>query len=94
LVNSHSPQNLSSEFLNRYLCHVIEQAFQLVESKLDHRIESYFNIQACQNEGTAAKLEVVEAVVSELTVTQHEEKDGRINEGYYLILKSSVIQVI
>jgi hypothetical protein len=51
---------------------------------VDHRIESYFNIQACQNKGVAAKLDVIEAVVSELTVTQHEEKDGRINEGYLI----------
>jgi len=71
--------------LCRYLCHIIEQTFQLIESKVDHRIESYFNIQACHNEGVAAKLDVVEAVVSELTVTQHEEKDGRINEGYYFL---------
>jgi hypothetical protein len=52
---------------------------------MDHRIESYFNIQACQNEGVAAKLDVVEATVAELTVTQHEEKDGRINEGYTIL---------
>jgi hypothetical protein len=74
---------LNVTLLTRYLCHIIEQAFQLIESKMDHRIESYFNIQACQNEGVAAKLDIVETIVSELTVTQHEEKDGRINEGYF-----------
>jgi len=44
-------------------------------------VESYYNIQACQNESVAAELKDVKADLAEVTVCQHEEKDGRVNEG-------------
>jgi len=66
----------------RYLCHIIEQAYQLVESKVDSKVESYYNIQACQNESVASELKDVRADLAEVTVSQHEEKDGRVNEGW------------
>jgi hypothetical protein len=52
-----------------------------VESKVEPRVESYYNIQACQNESVATELQDVRADLAEVTVSQHEEKDGRINEG-------------
>jgi hypothetical protein len=68
-------------FFLRYLCHVIEQAYQLVESKVESKVESYYNIQACQNESITSELKDVRADLAEVTVSQHEEKDGRVNEG-------------
>ena len=65
----------------RYICHILEQAYQFVESKVEPRVESYFNIQSCQNESVATELKDVRADLAEVTVTQHEEKDGRVNEG-------------
>ncbi len=64
-----------------YICHLVEQAYQFVESKVDHRVESYFNIQMSQNESLATELSEVKANLAELTVRQEEEADGRINEG-------------
>jgi len=64
-----------------YICHLIEQSYQFVESKVDHRVETYFNIQTCQNESLATELSEVKANLAELTVHQEEEADGRINEG-------------
>ncbi len=64
-----------------YICHLIEQSYQFVESKVDHRVETYFNIQTCQNESLASELSEVKANLAELTVRQEEEADGRINEG-------------
>jgi hypothetical protein len=68
--------------LSRYICHVVEQAYQLVESKVESKVESYYNIQACQNESVANELKDVRADLAEVTVSQHEEKDGRVNEGW------------
>ena len=64
-----------------YICHLIEQSYQFVESKVDPRVETYFNIQTCQNESLATELSEVKANLAELTVRQEEEADGRINEG-------------
>jgi hypothetical protein len=49
---------------------------------VDQKVETYFNIQACQNESLATELSEVKANLAELTVRQEEEADGRINEGY------------
>jgi hypothetical protein len=49
---------------------------------VDKKVETYFNIQACQNESLATELSEVKANLAELTVCQEEEADGRINEGY------------
>jgi hypothetical protein len=65
-----------------YICHLIKQSYQFVESKVDKKVETYFNIQACQNESLATELREVKANLAELTVRQEEEADGRINEGY------------
>ena len=48
---------------------------------MEPKVESYFNIQANQNESVATELNDVMAELAEVTVSQHEEKDGRINEG-------------
>ncbi len=49
---------------------------------MDKKVETYFNIQTCQNESLATELSEVKANLAELTVRQEEEADGRINEGY------------
>jgi hypothetical protein len=69
-----------------YVCHLIEQTYQFVESKVDSKVETYFNIQACQNESLATELSEVKATLAELNVRQEEEADGRINEGYLFLL--------
>jgi hypothetical protein len=48
---------------------------------VDHKVETYFNIQTSQNESLATELSEVKANLAELTVRQEEEADGRINEG-------------
>ncbi len=53
---------------------------------MDHKVESYFNIQACQNESLATELSEVKANLAELTVRQEEEADGRINKGWVFII--------
>ncbi len=68
-------------FIYSYICHLIEQTYQFVESKVDQKVETYFNIQTCQNESLATELSEVKANLAELIVRQEEEADGRINEG-------------
>ncbi len=48
---------------------------------MESKVESYYNIQACQNESVISELKDVRADLAEVTVSQHEEKDGRVNEG-------------
>jgi hypothetical protein len=53
---------------------------------MEPRVESCFNIQACHTESISIKLDSVAEDLAELSVRTEEEADGRINEGYVLIV--------
>ena len=68
-------------FCLRYICHLIEQCCQCEESAFDKRTESAMNMHDAISSSILVKLQNVEEDLSELTVRQAEEQDGRINEG-------------
>ncbi len=68
-------------FIYRYICHLIEQSCQAEESTYNPRSESGMNMQDAVSSSILAKLQHVEDDLTELSVRQAEEQDGRINEG-------------
>jgi hypothetical protein len=67
--------------LFRYICHLIEQCCQAEESAYNQRTESGMNMQDAVSSSILAKLQHVEEDLTELSVRQAEEQDGRTNEG-------------
>jgi hypothetical protein len=49
---------------------------------MDARVESGLNMRDAVSTSILSKLQSVEDELSELSVRQAEEQDGRINEGY------------
>jgi hypothetical protein len=60
----------------------MEEVYKFGESQLEPHLESCMNMQASHNEGVTQTLTDVQATLAEVTVTQSEEKDGRLNERY------------
>jgi hypothetical protein len=72
---------LKCRCLHRYICHLIEQCCQCEESTMEGRVESGLNMRDAVSNSILTKLQSVEDELSELSVRQAEEQDGRINEG-------------
>jgi len=69
-----------------YVCHLIEEVYKFGESQLEPHLESCMNMQASHNEGVTQTLVDIQSTLAEVTVTQSEEKDGRLNERYQFIV--------
>jgi hypothetical protein len=61
---------------------LIEEVYKFGESRLDPNLESGMNLQDSHNAGVRQTLSDVQSDLAEVTVTLHEEKDGRTNEKY------------
>ena len=68
------------------MCHLIEEVYKFGESQLEPHLESCMNMQASHNEGVTQTLVDIQSTLAEVTVTQSEEKDGRLNERCQFIV--------